>query len=63
MLQFVKAHKKLFLYALASVVVAVAVILYGFSVRNYIAVGLGCLLAVVAYALVVAPMDENLLDN
>lgn len=57
MLQFVKAHKKLFLYALAIIVAAVASILYGLAVRNYIAVGLGCLLAVIAYALIVAPME------
>lgn len=57
MFQFVKAHMKLFLYALAIIVVAVASILYGLAVRNYIAVGLGCLLAVIAYALIVAPME------
>lgn len=59
MLQFVKAHKKLFLYALAIVVVALAVILYGFAAKNYIAVGLGCLLAVVAHVLIVAPTEDD----
>lgn len=57
MIQFVKAHKNLFLTALALVVAAVAFILYGFAVHNYIAVGLGCLLAVIAHSLVVAAAD------
>ena len=59
MLQYVKAHRKLSIYAFAILVVGVVVALYGFAAHNYIAVGFGCLLVVIAYALFVAPIQDN----